>query len=206
MRTQLTAAVLTGGLARRLQSLGDIDKGLVVLADKPLVTWAAEKLQPYTAYPLLISANRNQTQYAKYGQVVQDPKDLADYQGPLAGLLALLTAATTDWLMVLPVDSPFVLDQLVPDLWQAHLDQPTKQAFFAQHERNYPLCLLIHKDCAPALRAYLLSGQRKVQQWLAEQNAVAVDVRHYPEHSFFNINEPADIKSAQLRALIELKK
>lgn len=195
---QLSGGVLTGGLARRFQTddSGAIDKGLLDLAGQPLVAHSVKKLQPYCIAPLLISANRNKNNYKKYGEVITDPDYLAGYQGPLAGLLAMLSVVTTDWLMVLPVDSPFVPTTLISELWAAHLAQPEKRAFYVQHERSYPLCLLIHKDCAPALKAYLLAGQRRVQGCLAEQNAVAVDLRHYPADVFFNINEPADLQQA----------
>lgn len=195
----LTGGILTGGLARRLQSIDsqDLDKGLIDLAGQPLVAWSAKKLRLYTHLPLLISANRHHEKYKKYGQVVSDPDYLPSYQGPLAGVLAMLLASTTDWLMVLPVDSPFISEQLIIDLWQAHLEQPQKRAFFVEHKRIYPLFLLIHTDCAPALKTYLLNGERRVQSWLAQQKAVAVDLRHYPEQGFFNINEPADIQQAR---------
>lgn len=196
----LTGGILTGGLARRLQSIQnqDVDKGLIDLAGQPLVSWSAKKLRPYTKLPLLISANRNHPQYEKYGQVVDDPDYLPSYQGPLAGILAMLLAAKTEWLMVLPVDSPFVPNQLIVDLWQAHLAQPQKRAFFVQHERTYPLFLLIHTDCAPTLESYLQADQRRVQGWLEQQDAVAVDLRHYAEQDFFNINEPADVQRAHI--------
>lgn len=200
MHTQLTGGILTGGQARRLQSLGDIDKGLIELDGQPLVAHTAHKLQPYSSQPLLISANRNKTVYQSYGQVIADPDYLADYQGPLAGVLAMLTHCTTDWLMVLPVDSPFIPATLIPELWQAHLAQPTATAFYVQHERTYPLCLLLHRRCASSLKAYLLAGQRRVQGWLAEQAAVGVDMRHYAAEDFFNINEPIDVKNARERA------
>lgn len=197
----LTGGILTGGQARRLQSLagdGDaVDKGLLELHGQPLVAYSAQKLQPYTTLPLLISANRNQNKYKKYGEVVADPDFLEGYQGPLAGVLAMLQVLRTDWLMVLPVDSPFLPAELILELWQAQLKQPTKPVFYVQHERSYPLCLLVHKRCAPALQAYLLAGQRRVQSWLTEQQAEPVNLRHYPVSLFFNINEPADLKQAR---------
>lgn len=197
-KKQLSGGVLTGGLARRFQTEGGttVDKGLLDLAGQPLVAHTVQKLQIYTTSPRLISANRNKKQYEKYGQVVVDPEYLEGYQGPLAGILAMLSVMTTDWLMVLPVDSPFLPKTLTEELWQAHLDQPNKRAFFVQHERTYPLCLLIHKECVPALKMYLLAGHRRVQSWLAEQEAVAVNLQHYPAEAFFNINEPADLQQA----------
>lgn len=200
MRNQLTAGILTGGMARRLQRLGPIDKGLVELQGQPLVAYIAHTFLSLGLKPLLISANRYLDQYQHYGKVIADPADLADYQGPLAGVLALLEQLHTDWLVVLPVDSPFIPADVIQDLWAAHKAQPQGQLFFVQHERSYPLCLLVHRSQKEALRTYLTSGQRRVQSWLQQQQACAVDCRSYPLEAFFNINEPEDIKSAQLRA------
>lgn len=193
---RLSAGILTGGMARRMQGQ---DKGLLLLAGEPLVAHAAKKLQPYTQNPLLISANRHAERYEAYGVVVADPPYLADYQGPLAGILALLEAMPTssDWLLTLPVDSPFISPMLVMDLWQAQQRQPENAVFFAQHERSHPLCLLVHRGTKDALKAYLLAGERRVQGWLVQQGAVAVDVRHYPASHFMNLNEPADWQRAR---------
>lgn len=193
---QLSAGILTGGMARRMQGQ---DKGLLQLAGEPLVAHTAKKLQPYTQNPLLISANRHAELYKAYGVVVADPPYLADYQGPLAGVLALLEAMPTssDWLLTLPVDSPFLDPMLAAVLLQAQHSQPEQVAFFAQHERSHPLCLLLHRSTKDALKAYLLAGQRRVQGWLVQQGAVAVDVRHYPASHFMNLNEPADWQRAQ---------
>lgn len=193
-----SGGILTGGLARRFQTAGAaaIDKGLLDLAGQPLVAHMALKLKPYTALPLLISANRHQAVYQRYGEVVADPADLAGYQGPLAGVLAMLGVMSTDWLLVLPVDSPFLPAALIDALWQAQLEQPAQRIFYVQHERAYPLCMLVHQETAPALAAYLHAGQRRVQSWLAAQGAVAVDLRHYAAEAFFNINTPADLQQA----------
>lgn len=201
MPKHLTGGVLTGGMARRLQSLGDIDKGLLDLQGQPLVAHVAQTLQPYCQSPLLISANRHHDQYEQYGQIVADPVDLANYQGPLAGILAMLEVLSTEWLMVLPVDTPFVSGAVIQELCQAQLQLDSVQLFYVQHERTYPLCLLVHKEQRKSLRAYLESGQRRVQSWLQQQQAYGVDCRHYPSEDFFNINTPEEVKSAQLRAL-----
>jgi len=37
---------------------------------------------------------------------------------------------------------------IIPELWQAHLARPIATAFYVQHERTYPLCLLVHRRWA----------------------------------------------------------
>lgn len=198
---ELTGAILTGGQARRLQELGSIDKGLVELQGRPLVAWVHHCLTAFCQAPLLISANRNHDDYAFYGTVVPDPPMLEPYQGPLAGLWALLEQCETDWLLVLPVDTPFISPSLLQALWDARLDEPQRTLFYMQHYRAYPLCLLIHRSVLTSLRADVLAGERRVQRWLEKHQAVAVTMQQYPASCFFNINTPADIQSAQLWAL-----
>lgn len=202
MHKTVTGGVLTGGQARRLQELGPVDKGLVLLQQRPLVAWVAQTLQQCTTGPLLISANQHPARYAPYGVVVSDPSALPPFQGPLAGLWALLERCPTDWLAVLPVDTPFVPVALFTELWAAQAQHPSARLFFMQHERSYPLCLLIHRAVLSALQHDVLAGERRVQRWLLQQHAVAVDMRHHPVDYFFNINTPADVKSAQQRALV----
>ena len=203
---QLTGAILTGGQARRLQVLGPTDKGLVLLQQRPLVAWVAHRLgQVVTQTPLLISANQNQQQYQRYGQVIGDPTLLPPFQGPLAGLWALLEHCTTNWLLVSPVDTPFVSTALFNELCGARQMYPQARALFMQHERSYPLCLLIHRSLLEPLQQAVLAGERRVHGWLAQQQAVAVDVSRYPDQCFYNINTPEDIKSAQHWALQESK-
>ena len=75
--------VLDGGLARRL---GGADKGLVLLAGRPMIARAIERLRPQCA-ALAISANGDPARFAGFGLPVlaDDPQDFA---GPLAGVLA----------------------------------------------------------------------------------------------------------------------
>lgn len=197
MQNSVTGGILTGGLARRLQSLGPIDKGLVLLQQRPLVEWAAHTLQAISVAPLLISANRHVDRYSSYGQVVSDPSQLDPFQGPLAGLWAMLESCPTPWLAVLPVDTPFVPPELFTQLWIASQQQSRVPAFFMQHQRSYPLCLLIQRSVLPTLKHDVLNGERRVQYWLMKQGAVGVDMQQYPAGCFLNINTPADIKSAQ---------
>lgn len=200
-RSALTGAILTGGQARRLQDLGAVDKGLVELQGRPLVAWVHECLTDFCQSSLLISANRNQSAYAAYGTVVSDPTALDPYQGPLAGLWALLEQCETEWLLVLPVDTPFIRPPLLQTLWEARLAKPESALLYMQHQRSYPLCLLAHRSVLASLKADVLAGERRVQRWLSQHHAVAVDMRQYSDSCFFNINTPDDIQSAQLRAL-----
>ena len=194
----ISGLILAGGQSRRLQELGPVDKGLLELAGQPLVQRAVNTLTPYVSQ-VLISANQHVDQYARYGQVLADDSSLGNWQGPLAGILTALEHSSDEWLMCLPVDSPFVPNHLIPTLMQAAMQHPDKKAFYVRAERVHPLCLLIHHSAAPALRAYLEAGERRVQTWLKQIDAQAVDFGTEAETQFANINSAQDWQQAKQR-------
>ncbi|AFK61804.1 molybdopterin-guanine dinucleotide biosynthesis protein [Advenella kashmirensis WT001] len=115
----VTALILAGGQGRRL---GGVDKGLVRLHARPLIEYVLRALRPQAA-SVLISANQNQEQYRKYGQVVQDPAGFDGSQGPLAGLLAAASHIKTPWLVVAGCDMPALPDDYVAQLYAGLMAQ-----------------------------------------------------------------------------------
>eukprot|EP01034_Spumella_vulgaris_P009301 gene9301-11812_t len=70
--------LLAGG---RGQRMGGLDKGLLDWHGQPLIAHLHQLVRPLTD-DLIISCNRNQAQYAPYGdQLVSD--DSPDFPGPL---------------------------------------------------------------------------------------------------------------------------
>ena len=61
-RHDITGVILAGG---RGQRMGGIDKGLMALVGKPMVTYVLDALRPQVA-TIVISANRNLDQYAAF--------------------------------------------------------------------------------------------------------------------------------------------
>lgn len=191
----MSGIVLAGGRARRFDLSGQIDKGLLLLQGQPLVQHVVRRLRPQVG-PVLISANRNPEQYVHWGRVVPDALELEGYLGPLAGLASVLDQVATPWVLSCPVDLPFVPSDLGKRLSRA-VEEQGAVAAYVQAERSHPLCLLLRADQAAVLKAYLLSGERRVMNFLQSIGAIAVDLRDAPEHAFFNINTPQDLDQAQ---------
>lgn len=193
----LSGLILAGGQSRRMQELGPVDKGLLALENEPLVARVANVLQPYVSQ-LFISANRNVEQYSAYATVLTDDQSVGGaWQGPLVGILTALEHITTPWLLCAPVDCPFLPESLVPSLMQASAQNPEHRAFYAQAARTHPLCLLLHQELATSLRAYLHSGERRVQSWLPQVQAQAVSFGAQAEPYFANINTVEEWQKTQ---------
>ncbi|MCG5074589.1 molybdenum cofactor guanylyltransferase MobA [Paraburkholderia tagetis] len=197
----LTGLVLAGG---RGQRMGGVDKGLQRLHGKPLAAHVLARLAPQ-AGALAISANRNREVYAELGarwhaEVIADT--LPDYPGPLAGLLAGLRAARTEWLLSAPCDSPWLPADLGARLAIAACAQNTliataKTANAAGEVSLHPVFALVHTSLADDLAAFLDAGERKVRAWYARHTAA--EVVFADERAFYNVNslqELADLDRA----------
>lgn len=189
----ITGLVLAGGRARRMQTLqaGNVDKGLLLLADQPLIAHAVKPLLGHIGH-LLISANRNLHDYARYGQVVTDNPLLPAYSGPLAGLSSALDACATDWLVVVPVDVTGVPANFVARLSSVAHCTASGLVLAKCGSHEHPLCAMMRTSLKESLRTFLEKGGRRVFEWMNRHNAQVVNFPETP-NSFVNINTPEDL-------------
>lgn len=182
----ITGGILAGGRGRRM---GGVDKGLIEFDHKPLIEHVLSALQPQVGR-ILISANRNQERYARYGlPVVSD--DRPGYEGPLAGFATLLRHCPTDWLLVVPCDAPLLPPDLVGRLAQAQAESGADIAVAHDGERLQPVHVLLGRYLLSDLDAYLDAGERKIAYWYHQHHVIEVDFSDCPQ-AFSNLNEPRD--------------
>ncbi|MCC8394994.1 molybdenum cofactor guanylyltransferase MobA [Paraburkholderia sp. MMS20-SJTR3] len=201
-REQITGLVLAGGRGTRM---GGVDKGLQTLHGEPLAAHVLRRLAPQTS-ALLISANRHSDIYAALGSpyratVVADT--VAGFPGPLAGLLAGMQAAGSEYLLSAPCDSPWLPTDLAARLAQAldanHADIATVTTLDAHGDASlHPVFALLRTALADDLGAFLAAGERKVRAWYARHTTV--EVVFGDERPFYNANslqELADLERAR---------
>lgn len=191
----IVGLILAGGRGSRM---GEVDKGLVTLHQRPMVAHVAERLGPQVGR-LVISANRHADTYATYGTVVTDDPVLGGWQGPLAGVLAGMAACTPDepWLVTVPCDTPFIPHDLVARLLAGAQAADAPLAFATAAGQRYPACMLVRVSLAASLRDWLASGERKVGFWQRQVGGVAVAFDDAAE-GFLNINTAAELAQAEL--------
>jgi len=198
-REHLTGLVLAGGRGMRM---GGVDKGLQPLHGEPLASHVLRRLARQTG-ALLISANRHPDVYAALGapfgaEVIADT--LPGFPGPLAGLLAGLRAAHTDYVLSAPCDTPRLPDELAARLGEAldsnHADIATvTTADAAGNVSLHPVFALLRTSLSEDLAAFLEARERKVRAWYARHRTV--EVVFTDERAFYNINslqELADLE------------
>ncbi|WP_246194811.1 molybdenum cofactor guanylyltransferase MobA [Allochromatium palmeri] len=183
-RDTLTGVVLAGGRARRL---GGVDKGLMQVGGQPLIAWTLAALAPQVG-TLLVNANRHLEQYAAFGYpVVAD--SMPDYQGPLAGFLAGMRAARTDWILTLPCDGPRPPSDLAARLISALIEQDAELAVATDGRRQQSIHALMPVALADDLERFLVQGGRRVEDWQRSHRLALADFSDQPE-AFGNLNTP----------------
>ncbi len=185
--TGLSAVVLAGGRASRM---GGTDKGLIRFQGLPLAARICAALEPQVA-EVMINANRNLDRYRQLGgKVIQD--QLADYQGPLAGMHAALCEAAHPWLLTIPCDGPFVCADYARRMLAAATQQNAPLAVAHDGERMQPVYSLIHRTLAPSLEQFLSTNERKIDRWHTQHPFATVDFSD-EQSMFTNINTPEQL-------------
>jgi molybdopterin-guanine dinucleotide biosynthesis protein A len=186
----ITGIILAGGMGRRM---GGIDKGLVELDGKPMVAHALARLSPQVD-AVLINANQNQDRYAAFGcPVVADA--VGGFAGPLAGLHAGMTAASTPLVVTVPCDSPFLPLDLVARLAAALERDDAQLAVARTFDQPHPVFALVRRDVLPHLATFLADGGRKIDAWYATLRIIEVPFDDC-EAAFRNINTADELAAA----------
>lgn len=197
MRADTLGMVLAGGLARRM---GGGDKPLRLLAGRPMLDHALDRLAPQVA-AVVLNANGDPARFAAYGlPVVAD--GLPDHPGPLAGILAALDWAAEHrpalpWMVSVPGDSPFIPGDLVAALHAARAAAGTPLACARSDGQTHPPVGLWAVALRADLRAALLAGERKIDRWTARHGCAHADWPTRPVDPFFNANAPEDLAEAE---------
>jgi molybdenum cofactor guanylyltransferase len=183
----VTGMILAGGKARRM---GGLDKGLVELNGQAMIQYVLDVLKPQVKQ-ILINANRNVSEYEKFGYpVVSD--QLADFQGPLAGIAASMEVTKTKYICTCPCDGPLIAKDLVSRLYsEVTNDNETKIVVAHDGKRLQPVYALIDCELLTNLIEYLKSDERKIDRWYTQHNFKAVDFSDRKD-CFININTLED--------------
>jgi len=185
----ITGVILAGGRATRM---GGKDKGLQPLNGKPLWRHVADALQKQVGN-LAISANRHIDIYRESGFAVY-PDNMADFPGPLAGMLSVMQQARGEWFLFCPCDTPFIPATLAERFWQQKGAAPVVWAH--DGERDHPAVALVNRTIMPQLMEYLTQGERRVMVFMRKVGGHPVDFSDSHD-AFINVNTLDDLQHMQ---------
>ncbi|MBX5465650.1 MAG: molybdenum cofactor guanylyltransferase, partial [Clostridia bacterium] len=186
--------LLAGGASRRMGR----DKALLPFGGEPLITRIARRLAPVAA-EVVVVANRPEP-YLRLGfRVVPDPPGL-EGEGPLAGLLAGMRAATRESCLLVACDMPFASPCLAR-LLLAPLQEGWEAALPAPGGREHPLFAAYRRALAPDVAAALAAGVRRPLDFLAGRRLRRLEEAEIaacgsPGLLLANVNRPEEYRQA----------
>ncbi|WP_285129345.1 molybdenum cofactor guanylyltransferase MobA [Leclercia adecarboxylata] len=187
--SSITGVVLAGGKASRM---GGKDKGLQELNGLPLWQHVARTLHKQVS-TLVVSANRNIATYQESGYPVYADL-LADYPGPLAGMLSIMQQCDAEWFLFCPCDTPFIPDYLAERLVKYRETAPVVWAH--DGDRDHPTIALMHRQLMPVLESYLAAGERRVMVFMRQAGGHSVEFSDMKQ-AFINMNTLEEIQTIQ---------
>lgn len=200
MSTDIPGVILAGGLSRRM---GGGDKSLKMLGGSSIISLVAARLRPQVSQ-IALNANGDPERFAELCLPVL-PDTIAEFPGPLAGVLAGLDWAAgmgAGHIVTVAADTPFFPRDLVPRLMHAAAGQDSPIALAATSIQGmkrirHPTFGLWKVDLRDDLRAALNDGLRKIVTWTDRHGAAVAEFAVTPHDPFFNINTPEDMVEAE---------
>jgi molybdopterin-guanine dinucleotide biosynthesis protein A len=203
-----SAVVLAGGFSSRFGQ----DKGVLMLASKPLVKHVVDAVSPVVDEVILvINAQEKVAEYERIvGSRVRFVVDVCESQGPLIGALTGFGVACSRYCLLLPFDTPFVSRDVVSLLFELCVG---KAAVIPRwpNEQIEPLHAVYQTKLAfEAAKSAVEEGKLDMRAMIARLCGVRyvstlVIQQLDPElKTFFNINTPLDLKRAM--ALVKPRK
>lgn len=192
-----SAIILSGGRATRMNG---VNKGLVLLQNKPLIAHVIARLKPQVD-EIFINANREIDQYQTFGlPVLQDENNefIGTYIGPLAGFELGLKHAKYEYVLTVPCDSPLLPYNLAQRLYDGMAESRANIAVASSDGNTHPVFCLMKKGVLPSLQAYIESGERKVSTWQKSQKYIEVDFSDSSE-AFVNLNTFEDLAELETK-------
>jgi len=185
--------VLAGGHSSRMGR----EKALLEIGGTPLVVRAARLLQPLCSGVTIVGPPERY-QHLGFACVADERPDL----GPLGGILTALGHTDAPWNLITACDLPHLTADWLGFLIDRAAASPARVVLPESDSGPEPLCAVYHRDAAPAIRAQIAQGERKVMRALHEipvERLLPAEIRPFDPRGvlFHNLNTPEDFERAR---------
>ena len=185
---KISAVLLAGGKSRRMGE----DKATIVFRNRPLWQIQIELLRKVSSKEIFISAPSDPPWRPADIEFVPDDQPS---RGPLSGIAAALSRITTNHLLALAIDMPFMTESYLRSLCEkiergggiVPLIENRAEPLAAVYPRE------AHDDVVAALSGSDFSLQSLVGKLVAAGKLQPIQVSEEEKAFFRNLNEPGDL-------------
>jgi molybdopterin-guanine dinucleotide biosynthesis protein A len=184
--------ILVGGASRRMGR----DKAQLVLAGRTFVERIATELLAVACSVSLVGARQDSSSF-------NNVPDVHEQWGALGGIHGAVTAAETEWVIVVACDLPFVTTELFRRLMSFAKDRLDAVVPIQDDGRPQPVCALYRRStCLAEIERLVAAGEHTPRALLANVRTRYVEFGELSDLAggkqlFFNVNTPEDLQKAE---------
>ena len=176
-----TGAVLLGGASRRYGS----DKALALHNGRRMAQHAIDALQLAGAAEVVTVGGSNR------GFKVPHWPDLYPGEGPLGALITVCRTASSEYIVLMACDLPFVRPETISSLVQCAEEHMDVEVVTALTDRLEPLCAVYRRrESLCAAQDLFGGGARSLQELLVRLKVIGLPITDVQE--LRNVNKPQD--------------
>jgi len=181
---KFTGVVLAGGKSSRMGE----DKGLISVDGQAMVLASINLLKSFTERIIIIS---NNPAYEQFGCEVI--KDIVPNKGPMGGILTGLTNATTEEIICLTCDMPYLTENVIQKL--IDFSEPDSPTIIEFQNRLQPLVGIYNRALIPKIQADIEQDKLKILKLLKQINhqVLSLSENEVGSKTFFNLNKKEDL-------------
>ena len=192
----LSALILAGGKSSRM-GVNIVSKAFVKLNEKPLIDYVIQSIEPQVDR-VLLSGSRTSLLGLSYPII----EDLGSrYSGPLAGLYSALESSlfdSTEYVVIVPCDGPFIPNNLVCKLHDA-IKENDSDVCFIQYDGILQTTFSIWNTRVKesVKKAFLVNKDGGFKRLATGLNSTFLPWPVTSVNPFFNINSKKDLNLAE---------
>jgi len=194
-RQNTCGVILAGGAGQRVKGR---NKGLINYFGEPLIEHVIRRLQPQVR-ALIISANRDLERYRKLHHAVIIDDTNPSFQGPVAGISAVLESLIKqqhfEAILVSSCDTPDIPQDLFSRL-SLGLNKGGLVAVANDGHRTQNLHCLIKREAWASLIDFYNEGGRAMHRWHKKNDLIKVDFSDQA-NAFLNLNSEQTFREAE---------
>ncbi len=196
MTQGITLGVLAGGQSARM----GVNKALQTIGDQTLIEHVLAIHNHILFQDIMIMTN-SPDEYRYLGYPMFSDTHMG--QGAVGGIHSALQHSTTEYVLILACDMPFIQKNLI-NLLIEHIQTSTYKAIVPT-VKGYPqgVIALYHRDCLVYFESTIQQGQRKLKHIFESITPIHyIDEPQWQQYdpdglSFMNINTPDQLSLAQ---------
>ncbi len=186
-KKNITGIILAGGKSTRM----GMDKGFLLLNDKPFVQYSIDALQPLVSEIIIVSDNPN---YDTFG--LKRINDITKDAGPVAGICSGLEASSTEYNLILSCDIPLINSEILKNIINA-IDDTSEIIQVESKGKTMPLIALYKRQVKDTFNKLLAADERRLRVAIKACNSKNIELKKEHEFWTMNVNTKNELKAVK---------